>query len=59
MVKSGCITFSTCRTKRCSCVSARVACSLMSSCRGDADICQNELTKGQSEEDNGSDNGKS
>ena len=50
MVKCGCSTSSHCKTKRCSCAPARVACSLMCSCRGDADICQNEVTKKQSEE---------
>ena len=43
-------TSSHCKTKRCSCALARVAYSLMCSCRGDADICQKEVTKKQSEE---------
>ena len=59
LVKCGCSTSSPCKTKRCSCASVRVACSLMCRSRGDADICRNEVTKGQSEEDDGSDDGES
>ena len=59
MVKCSCSASSPCKTKQSSCASARVACSLMCSCHGDADICGNEITKGQSEEDDGSDDGES
>ena len=39
----GCSRSSPCKTKRCSSASARVACSLMCSCRGDIKNCQNEV----------------
>lgn len=59
MVKCGCSTSSPCKTKRRSCVRARVAFSMIYSCSGDSDICQNQVTKRQSEKDNGSNDGKS
>ena len=39
----GCSRSSPCKTKGCSCASARVACSLMCSCRVDIKNCQNEV----------------
>ena len=60
MVKCGCSISNPCKTRRYQCVSARATCSLMCNCHGDAGICQNEVTKGQTkEEDNGRDGGKS
>ena len=58
MVECGCSTYSLCKTGQCSCASARVAYGLMCSFCGDADICWNEVTEGQTKENDGSDNGE-
>ena len=59
MVKCGFSASSPYKTRRFSCASAMVACSLMCTCHGDAAVCQNEVTRGQTKEDNGSDDSES
>ena len=59
MVKCGYNTSSPCKNRGCSCASARVPCSLICSCSEDTAICQNEVAKRKTKEDDGSDDDES